>query len=362
LSAAIAAHFELQAQNCETMGSPLTAAVCRLAFPLLDPQTQTGARILGWRGDPRGDALALRLCGALHALVLSGAEQRLVAAYPPNAIDSERLSAAIAAALVGHDGFINHFLGTPPQTNEIARSAALLPGLLQIARQTGLPVRLHEIGSSAGLNLFADRFSYRFGSETWGAGRSAPVLVPEMRGIGAPDLSGKLQIAGRHGNDIAPLDIHAEQDRLRLRSYLWADQPERLARLDAAVAVAGDVGGFSVVALSAEKFVDQHLQLRDGECALLMHSVVWQYLPATVKSAITSVMEQRGGEATSARPLAWLTMEGLGGVDPFATVSLRSWPGGHTYVLARCDFHARWIEWLDWSGYSKSWLPRNVSY
>lgn len=339
----IADHFTAQADACEAMGSPFTANLVRAAMRVLDDKTQTGRRILTWPNHPRADALALRLCGALHGLVLSGADEALAAIYPPNA--ASETDAVVAAAIARNDAVLDRWLDSAPQTNETARSAALLPGFLTIARETGLPLALAEIGSSAGLNLFFDAFRYRYGESGWGDAAYPVVLAPEQRGP-APDLSGDLVIASRSGNDIAPLDVHDADDRLRLRAYLWPDQAERMARLDAALDVAR-AGDFSITKMDAADFVAARLAARQpGKCTVLFHSVVWQYLPEATKAAITRAMEEAGRNATPDAPLAWLRMEGLGGSDPFATLQLTLWPTGETRLLARCDFHARWIEWL----------------
>ena len=190
----IADHFQAQADACEAMGSPFTANLIRAAMDVLDDTTVTGRRILSWPNHPRADALALRLCGALHALVLSGKDEALAAAYPPN--QAGELDAILAGAIARHDAELDRWLDSPPQTNETARSAALLPGFLAIARDTGLPLALTEIGSSAGLNLFFDRFRYRYGETDWGVAAYPTVLAPELRGP-VPDLSGSLSIASR---------------------------------------------------------------------------------------------------------------------------------------------------------------------
>ena len=339
----IADHFQAQADACEAMGSPFTSNLIRAAMDVLDGTTATGGRILAWPNHPRADALALRLCGALHALVLSGKDEVLATAYPPNPHGD--IASILALAIARHDAELDRWLNSPPQTNETVRSSALLPGFLAIARDTGLPLALTEIGSSAGLNLFFDRFRYRYGETDWGDADYPAVLAAELRGP-MPDLSGDLSIASRSGNDIAPLDVHEASDRLRLRAYLWPDQTERLERLDAAIAVAR-AGDFTIDKMDAADFVRMKLGTRrPGECMVLFHSVVWQYLPEETKAAITQAMEDAGAAAAPDMPLAWLRMEGLGGSDPFATLQLTLWPAGETRLLARCDFHARWIEWL----------------
>ena len=206
----------------------------------------------------------------------------------------------MAAALQRHDKWICAFLDSPPQTNETGRSAVLLPGFLEIARRTQLPLALNEIGSSAGLNLFFDRFRYRYGEAAWGDPDYPVTLAPQMRGA-APDLSGEMKIASRAGSDIAPLDVRNEHDRLRLRSYIWADQSERLARLDAALAVA-QRGGFTLEKADAADFVSRRLAARmERQCFVLFHSVVWQYLPDATRQAIEDAMQHEGAQPRPTR-------------------------------------------------------------
>jgi hypothetical protein len=272
MSDQVRAYFEHSAKTCGEMGSPFTERLLRIAINTLNRETQTGRRILDWPGDPHPDALALRLAGGLHALALSGMDGDLAAAYPPsNAGDFE---SALKAALICHDGWLSAWLDNPPQTNETGRSAVLLPGFLTIARETGLPLALAEIGSSAGLKLFFDRFRYRYGAADWGDPGYPATLAPQMRGA-VPDLSGESKIASRAGSDIAPLNLENESDRLRLRAYIWADQSERLARLDAAIQVARQ-GSVRLEKADAAHFVNHQLASRKGgDCLVLFHSAFW---------------------------------------------------------------------------------------
>ncbi len=169
----------------------------------------------------------------MHAIVLSGDDAPLAAAYPPDAADEETLRRVLPGAIARNDERLAASLASAPQTNETARSGMLLPGLLLIARETGLPLALHEIGSSAGLNLLFDRFHYRFGDAEWGDPASAVRLQPEMRGTAIP-MDGLANVVSRKGSDIAPVYVKDPADRLRLRSYIWPDQAARLERLDAA--------------------------------------------------------------------------------------------------------------------------------
>jgi hypothetical protein len=343
LSAALTDHFESQAKACDSLGSPFTARLCRLLPALLDGSTATGKRVADWSGNPRADALSLRLTGGLHALVLGGADEALKAVYPPHEVDDRALADALAGAIGRNDAFLCDFLDSPPQTNEVARAGMLLPGFLLIARETGLPLAVNEVGSSAGLNLDFDRFRYEYGGKTWGDATSPVKLAPDARG--EPPLDGELRIASRAGSDIAPVDISDEKQRLRLLSYVWADQTLRLQRIEAAIGLARDQD-VSVARADAAEFVRERLAARrDGEAFVLFHSIMWQYMPQRSKEGVLSALEAAGKTATRDAPVARLRMEPLGEA-PHATLSLTSWPGGETRRLAKCDYHGRWIEWL----------------
>ncbi|MDN2565651.1 DUF2332 family protein [Aquibium sp. A9E412] len=345
MSAAVRRHFRDQAESCARLGSPFTATLCRLLAGTLDTTTQTGARALGWLGDPAADALALRLCGGFNALVLAGADAALAAAYPPNAATDEALAAAVAGALARHDARLAAALDGAPQTNEIARAAMLLPGFLAIGRETGLPLALHEIGSSAGLNLLFDRFHYRYGDVAWGPADSPVRLAPSVEGA-VPPLGGFLDVMRRRGSDLAPIDAARPADRLRLLSYVWPDQPERLARLEGALALAAQ-HPVTPERCEAADFVAATLaRRRPGAVHVLFHSIVWQYLPQQSRQRIETALAEAGAAAVADAPLAWLRMEPRTTAEPFAVLRLTLWPDGETRELARCDYHGRWIAWL----------------
>lgn len=343
--AAIRAHFVDQAVACEKMGSPFTGSLCRALGEILDHSTATGRRVLSWQGDARADALSLRLCGGLHAIVLAGDDRQLADLYPPHWRGGPVDQIGLRAAILRHDARLEAALASPPQTNEIARSAMLLPGFLEIARRTGLPLDLAEIGSSAGLNLLFDRFHYDYAGAAWGDPASAVRLSPTVEGP-PPPLDGDLRVARRHGCDIAPVDVSSPADRLRLRSYVWADQETRLARLDAAIALAAN--GFAPPEKAdAVGFVAHRLAARrEGHAFVLFHSIMWQYMPEPAREAIAGAMHAAGAEATATAPVAWLTMEPEDVRDPRATLALTIWPGGERRRLASCDYHGRVIAWM----------------
>lgn len=335
---AVRSAFLAQQGFCETMDAPLTGRVCGALADVLDDTTEAGRRVLGWSGNAIEDALPLRLVGGLRALALRGVAPDLAALFEGR---GDPLP-ALAAALREHDAALLPWLDGPPQTNEPGRSAALMLGLMAVARTFGLPLDLLEIGSSAGLNLLIDRYAFDLGSTRLGPPKSPVLLVPEWRG--EPPEPAEVRIASARGVDIAPLDLTDPAQAERLRAYVWADHPDRYARLDAAIAMfvsnppqleRGDAADWVEARLAEPP--------RAGHARVLMHSVVWQYLGADRHVRIRAALDAAGAAATPDRPLAWVRLEpnrDLARHEMRATL----WPGGTETLLARAHPHGRWIE------------------
>ena len=102
------AAFLGQAASCAGLGSPLMARLMGLLAERWPEDTALARRLAGWEGDvgPSGASLPLRVAGGLHALVLSGRDTGLAAAYPPNVSDDDALLAAVLGAVRRHDGFL----------------------------------------------------------------------------------------------------------------------------------------------------------------------------------------------------------------------------------------------------------------
>lgn len=340
----VRAAFRAQAGKCDQVGAPFSALLCRVASDRLDPGTKLGALLLGWPSHPGNDALPLRFAGALHALVLGGHAPRLAPLYPPSRMPSaDELWKAVLATIDAHGDFIANMLASPPQTNETGRSAALLGGFLTVAATAGRPLFLSELGASAGLNLFWDRFSYAIGDASWGPADSPVRLAPRWTGA-LPPVGTPVSVVDRAGCDLNPLMAGDTEDRLRLLSYVWPDQPERLTRLRAAL----DIAAAEPPELSradAADWLDARLAAQpDGTAHVVYHTIVWQYLPAPTRQRIAASIAAAGARGGSDRPVAWLRLE-ADGRSPGAALTLTEWPSGTTRTLARADFHGHWVEW-----------------
>jgi len=338
--------FRAQIVGCRKAGSELTARLMERCVAELEAGGPLAKLLEGWQGHPLLDALPQRVVGAVQGLALEGRAPELERFYPslggtpvwPDTAD------AFARVIERHGAEIRPRLDTQVQTNEVRRCAALLGGFLAAARRTGgLPLRLLEIGSSAGLNLFWDRYRYRLGPHRWGDPGAAVELDAEWRG-GPPDLAAPVRVASRLGCDLFPLDVRDAAQLRRIESFLWADQPDR-HRLLRAAAAALPAQGAPLERTGAREFLARELATPvRGATTLLFHSVMWWYLPDADRKAVQACVVSAGERADAAAPLAWLRMEPPN--VEYCEVRLRVWPGGEDALLARTHPHGKWVEWL----------------
>lgn len=340
--------FRAQAEYCERLGSRFTALLCATVADTLSMDDEPGRHALAWAGDPSplADNLPLRLAGALHALARSGRAADLRALYPPHDAPSPAVLAdVIRRTFVEHGAEITAFLHHAPQTNEVGRSAILIGGLLEIARRTGLPLALFEIGASAGLNLLPDRYRYRLGAAEWGPADARVLLAPQWTG-GRPAVETPLTVASRDGCDVNPIDLRDAEQRERLKSYVWLDQPERLERLNAAIATALTVD-FSLDRADGADWVEAVLakpKPTPGLARVLFHSIVWSYLPDATRARLDEAIATLGRTSHARTPFAWLRFE-LEPEQAEARLRLTAWPGGTEQVLASAHPHGASIHW-----------------
>jgi hypothetical protein len=330
---------------CDANGSPFTARVLEAAWADRARGGALHALLPHWPGDAGVDAVPLRVAGALHAMALDGSNAALGALYPPRASawDAQRGPAAVAQALAAQRERVAEYLRVAPQTNEIGRSAALLPGFAAIAAHTGQPLATFEIGASAGLNQLWPHFRYELGDLRWGDAASPVTIRAEWRGA-APALQACIEVAEQQACDIAPIDLDADGAALRLLSYVWPDQTERLQRLRAAIRLAQH-RGLRVTTADALPWVQRALATaRPGRATVVYHSVMWQYMPQATRDALRHAIEGAGARATEQAPLAWLAFEPPN-ADAQMQLTLTLWPGGQPRVLALAHPHGRWVEW-----------------
>jgi hypothetical protein len=299
---------------------------------------------------PAGQAPALRLLAALHRLVLAGRAPDLAAYYPSvgGNLPPDGAWTVAERTLRANVGDLGVVLRRGVQTNEPGRSAVLFGVLLWIADHYRQPIRLLEIGASAGLNLLAENFAYRYSGALLGDPGSPVVFEGPWVGLPVPDpaeAQTHLTVVERRGCDIAPIDATSRDGQLALLSYIWPDEPKRLARMRAALEVAERYPPV-VDPSPAGPWIRKVLSdVPRSTVQLVWQSVFAQYLTSEDRNDLTATMEDAGTRATGDVPLVWARMEPS--TDPLQgfRVTVTCWPRGEETLLARSGDHGPPVRW-----------------
>ncbi len=341
----VAAGIAEQAEHCARNGAPVTARIVTAQIALMAGDSACGRRLRDWPGRVLEDAVPLRLAGGLHHLALTGDDDRLAPVYAGTVADQAAVDALVAAVTHTHDSRLESWFDGPPQTNEAGRSASFMAGLKWLAAGRTTPrFALFEIGASAGINTMMDRFFYDLSGVTAGPPASIMRIIPEWRGPPPPDVA--VEIVSVQGCDQAPVDLADRDAALRAKAYVWPENTARLARMDAAIALAAQRAP-DVVRADAADWVDAVLARppADGVTRVIDHSIVWQYIPADRRARITAAIEAAGAAASPAAPLAWLALE-TNRTTFRHELTVRHWPGdGAPVLLGESQAHGAWIDW-----------------
>ncbi len=264
------------------------------------------------------------------------------------------------------------------QTNEAGRCATLLPLLATLPQ----PLALIEVGASAGLCLYPDRYRYRYlsadgtagagGAEGTGrAGRAdgaartagAAAVVAEFGATGSPvtldctvngpvPLTASLrerlpEVVWRAGIDLNPLDVRAEEDMRWLESLVWPEQAHRLDRLRGAVRVARAEPPLLVRGDLNATVRELVAQVPAGATPVVFHSAVLAYLPPEAREEFATSMRELPGH--------WISNEAVSVLPTVARRLPRPAPAGSGLFALALDerpvaFTGPHGQSLDWFG------------
>jgi hypothetical protein len=295
----MAGWLKRQAVRCANLGSPFYSTLLESAAA--DDSGATAEALAGFETEQEYAVVPLRLMGAVHRLVLEGRVPTLERHYPSVGGDGDASAAwpPFREALLEHRQEIRRLVAHGCQTNEVGRSAALLGGFLEVAHRTGLPLRILEIGASAGLNLRWDRYRYEAGKADemdgdpggagWGDEHSAVRFVHFFDV--APPLGRAAEVVERRGCDLEPIDPTTDEGALSLRAFIWADQLGRLSRLDGAISIAREVPA-EVERLDAATFLERELAApRHGMATVVFHSAFMKYVTDDQQKRIRTAID-----------------------------------------------------------------------
>ncbi|WP_395399025.1 DUF2332 domain-containing protein [Arthrobacter sp. UC242_113] len=219
-------------------------------------------------------------------------------------------------------------LSRATQTNEVGRCATLLPSLAGIAAAEGRPLALIEVGASAGLALFPDRYSYEFddgaavtqldpvasgdgfaasGGRLAGSGELPEPPVLRCRTAGRVPLPDRLpSVVWRAGIDLNPLDVRNSDDVAWLEALIWPEQEFRRERLRRAIAVARQDPPLLVAGDLNEQLLSLAGQAPPDAALVVFHSAVMGYVSGDGRARFRATMQTLARD----RGCHWLSNEG----------------------------------------------------
>jgi hypothetical protein len=280
----------------------------------------------------------------VHYLVLTGRAPELAEAYACDGADPWPLFRDV---LERERDWLARFVAEQGvQTNEVQRSWTLLPCFLEAARRLGADaLDVIELGPSAGLNLVWDRYRYRYALGSWGPA-DAPVELDgeERRAVPRALLSVRPRVERRVGVDLAPVDLTTDEGVLLLKAFVWADQRDRIRRLDRAVAALRADPPELIRGDLVEELPRLLARRRPEALTLVFQTAVLGYVSADARARVYETLERAGRDG----PLAYVATTNPGaGEEAFFALALRLWPGdGRREIVAHADFHGAWLSWL----------------
>ncbi|MDQ6798709.1 MAG: DUF2332 domain-containing protein [Actinomycetota bacterium] len=344
---AFIAALRANAAQWQADGSPFYATLTRFIADDVGAGGPTWTVLSSHTNRPETELPVVRMLDAVHRIVLAGRAPALTPHYPSTGGDGDAVAAwpLFCAVVTRNADELRLALDHPPQTNAVGRCAAIVGGLLQLAAETRLPVRLLEIGASAGLLLRCDRYRYEAGHLGWGDPES-PVRLLDCWVDRTPPLDAPLEIIERRGCDQHPLDPTNEDDRLDLLSYVWPDETARFELLRSALDLSARFPLVVERAQIPEWLAANVSPLPPGMVTVVMNSYVWQYLDDQDAAAARAALESAAALATTEAPLAHLSFEALDADYGNTQLRLTFWPGGNERLLALATPHLGPVRWL----------------
>ncbi len=310
-----------------------------------------------------GQRIPVLLLAAVHDLLLSGLDHPLAACYPtvvdePTGTPQEAADHFVDLCRDHQDLVVALVSSRSTQTNEIGRSAALRPVLVHLARRHG-PLGLVEVGASAGLNLWFDRYhvDYELAGVTRGAGPEASPVRLRCGLVDDADLPVEPEpaVAARIGLDRSPVDLDEPAQDRWLLACTWPDELERFHRLQAAIVLARTEPAPVVRGDAVAGLAELVLAVPAAAHPVVFHSWVLSYLDEDRQRAFAAEVARLG----ELRPLSYVWMESRQLVPGLPAPARAAEREGATEVvlvehgrgdpdpvrLAEMHPHGRWLHW-----------------
>ncbi|WP_371401585.1 DUF2332 domain-containing protein [Kribbella sp. NBC_00662] len=314
----------------------------------------------------RNPALIL---AALHNLALTGQAPALTTAYKAAATsatpadsatvanDDSAVEAAIRTLVELTDAVVAVVSARKVRANMDGNHAVLYPAIAEVARRVEAnAIGLIDVGCSAGFNLNVDRVGINYGNGQSLGDPSSPVQVSAsiVKDQAVPTHM-MPEVVARIGIDLEPIDTSDADEAQWLRACLPPDQPERIERLEGELDLTASAPPFMMQAEVVELLPAALARVPAG--ALPVVTTTWALSDLPLESRLRFL--QCLDAAATKRPIAWVSVEGVGVAPAIPTFGDRPASGhsiiglavfGHSTLQAegvgRCWLRGQMLAWL----------------
>jgi hypothetical protein len=329
-------------EDAKKVGSPLYT---RLAEGIRDDE---GLKALASRAR-KGQPPANMILGAVHFLLLRGAEHALRRHYPdlggvaPQGEDPFPLFGDFVGL---HRDAISRLVETRvTNTNEVGRSAILHAGFRALSEASDAPMHLVEIGPSAGLNMIWDRYGVRYLKDGAVAAAVSPdaalTIDCELHGDRLPPLRAVPRVQARVGLELNPVDLAKDDDRDWLRALMWPDQVARMRRLERAIELFAAERPRILSGDALDLLPEALAEIPEDRVACVYHTIAVYQFSHDMKEALENILTVAGLR----RPVWRLSFE-FDGRDCVVLLVRHADGARDERLLARAHPHGTWLEWL----------------
>jgi hypothetical protein len=290
------------------------------------------------------------LLGAVHHILRRGVQHPLATHFTGHEeLPPSRADVLLTDFCRRHDRQIRRIITTRSiQTNEVNRCAVLLPAFAALQQQLtdGRPVRIVDVGASAGLNLLWDRYTYDYGAHRLTLPASDPdtVLTCEIKD-GTPPLSLDVKrFTPPVGIEPSPVDVTDPEATEWLVSLTWPEQTTRMRTLNSALALAARTPPTVLAGRAQDRLADVVAQTPPGEhlCLVFSWSIYQTFGSPGGRERLADTLTRLSRN----RPLHEISIGHFGHDTP--RMIMASYDGGasRSDVVAHCDVYGTWLNWL----------------
>jgi hypothetical protein len=284
------------------------------------------------------------LLSAVHYLLLTGTQHKLkdffpsLTKQPKKAADSYEAFKNFCSKY--RDEIISLLQTKLVQTNEVRRCGYLYPCFSYLYAKSEKPLALIEIGTSAGLQLFWDKYRYSYNTgKVYGSLESNVLITSEYKGEKVPPISpNSPPVSHRFGLDLHINDVTDPEDKQWLEALIWPEHHERRELFNKAASCVNKKDAVFIEGDGVSLLPEIIKQIPDSSMICVFHTHVANQIPVALKNRLQETIRNIG----QTRDIAHIYNNMWD-----RELHIDSYLNGieKTEIAAETDGHGRWFTW-----------------